>query len=306
MDSLDLNLLVALDALLDTHSVTAAARRLHTSSSAMSRTLTKLRAALNDPLLVRSGRALVPTPRALELRHEVAAVVERARALLAGAEDGAVGRSRDFVVRVADAVASRLVGPLLPALAAALPGATVRLLPESADTAAALRDGRVDIEIGVPGRGDPETVVQRLFGDELVGVADAGHPFVTARPTVAAFASARHVEISPHGRVHGPIDDRLALHGRTRRVTATVPDLAAALFAVRGSDLVCPVPARLSRPAREALGLGVFAIPLPLPPIPLAMSWHPRHTADPTHRRLRELLADTLSEDQASGDLVPA
>ncbi|NKX89651.1 LysR family transcriptional regulator [Nocardia coubleae] len=304
MEALDLNLLPALDALLDTNSVTEAARRLHTSTSAMSRTLTRLREVFGDPLLVRSGRHLVPTPRALELRQDVAALVEASRVLLTSHEGGGVRRQRDFVVRVGDAVAARLAGPLLGAVGTQLPGVTVRLLAaDPADSAVALRDGQVDIEVGVLGRTDPETVVQRLFSDRWVGVAAAGHPFATDRPTVAAYASARHLEVSPTGRTHSPIDDRLALHGRTRRVVATVADLATALFTVATTELICPAPAALSRPACQALGLATFEIPLPLPAPVVAMAWHPRNTADAGHRAVRELVATVLRDAPEAPDV---
>ncbi|MEV0333872.1 LysR family transcriptional regulator [Nocardia sp. NPDC050717] len=300
MDALDLNLLLALDALLDTNSVTEAARRLHTSTSAMSRTLTRLRAVLGDPLLVRSGRQLVPTPRALELRQDVAALVERARLLLTTRDGDEPGRTRDFVVRLADPVAVRLAGPLLAAVRAELPGVTVRLLAaDPADAAVALRDGRVDVEVGMIGRTDPETVVKRLFADRWVGIAAAGHPFGAERPTVAAYASAPHLEVSPTGRTHSPIDDRLALHGRTRRVVATVPDLSTALLTVGATELVCPAPELLSRPARASLGLSMFEIPLPLPAPVIAMAWHPRNTADAGHRALRDLIDAVLRESTA-------
>ncbi|MFC4374589.1 LysR family transcriptional regulator [Nocardia halotolerans] len=310
MNALDLNLLLALDALLDTNSVTEAARRLHTSTSAMSRTLTKLRAVLGDPLLVRSGRQLVPTPRALELRQDVAALVEAGRSLLTARDGPGAERHRDFVVRVSDSVAARLPGPLLAAVGTQLPGVTVRLVAaDPADAAVGLRDGRVDIEVGVLGRTDPETVVKRLLTDRWVGVAAAAHRFAADRPTVAAYAAVRHLEVSPTGRTHGVIDDRLALHGRTRRVVATVADLPTALFTVATTDLVCPAPEALTRPARRALGLATFEIPLPLPAPVLAMAWHPRNTADAGHRALRELIATVLRDlpdpDLPEADPVP-
>ncbi|TCJ94933.1 LysR family transcriptional regulator [Nocardia alba] len=309
MDALDLNLLLALDALLDTNSVTEAARRLHTSTSAMSRTLTRLREVLGDPLLVRSGRQMVPTPRALELRHDVASLVDQGRSLLTARAGNGPGRHRDFVVRVGDSVGASLSGPLLAAVHAQLPAVTVRLLAaDAADGAVALRDGRVDIEVGMIGHTDPETVVERVFTDRWIGVAAPDHPFAVDRPTVAAYASARHLEVSPTGRMRGPIDDRLALHGRTRRVVATVADLPTALLTLASTELVCPAPELLSRAARAALGLAMFEIPLPLPAPVVAMAWHPRNTADAGHRALRELIDTVLRQSpaqQVDPGLVP-
>ncbi|WP_280205070.1 LysR family transcriptional regulator [Nocardia farcinica] len=343
MAPLDLNLLVALDSLLDTGSVTEAARRLHTSPSAMSRTLARLRRLLDDPLLVRSGRHLVPTPRALALRPEVAALVEHGRGgggpprgggpppppprrgggggggpggpprAGPGAGGGAPGPppargrpprgggpppatlTRGFAVRADDLVLARLAGPLVRAVRAHAPGVTIRFLPDAGKGAADLRDGRVDLAVGVLEPADPEIVVHRAFGDRLVGVVAPGHPLDADRVTVAAYAGAAHLAVTRQGRPRGPIDDRLALHGRTRRVVATVPDLPSALLAVRGGELVCPAPAHLAADAVAALGLATFEIPLPLPEIPVGLTWHSRNTADAAHRWLRELVETLLA-----------
>ncbi|MFI9511197.1 LysR family transcriptional regulator [Nocardia sp. NPDC052566] len=294
---MDMNLLVALDALLETSSVTKAAERLHTSAPAMSRTLARLRRVLGDPLLVRAGRQLVPTPRALELRYEVGALVARGRALLVprGAVDPA-GLERSFSVQAGDMVLTELTAPLLSAVRAAAPRVTVRFLPDTLEGTAALRDGRVDLEVGVIDHTDPETTVQRVLGDRVIGVAAAGHPLSTGRVSVAAYAAAAHLSISRRGRAHGPIDERLALHGRTRRVVATVPNLAAALFAVRSGTLVCPAPAALTAETLPALGLRAFEIPLPLPEVAIGMAWHPRNTADPGHHWFRTLVRSTLTQ----------
>ncbi|MEU7138757.1 LysR family transcriptional regulator [Nocardia sp. NPDC046473] len=296
MEALDMNLLVALDALLETNSVTRAAERLHTSAPAMSRTLAKLRRVLDDPLLVRAGRHLVPTPRALELRYEVGTLVEQGRALLMpqGAIDPGVLK-RNFAVQVGDMVLTELAAPLLAAVRAQAPGVTLRFLPDALEGTAALRDGRVDIEVGVIDHADPETIVRRVLGDRMIGIAAADHPLVTERVTVARFAAAAHLSISRNGHARGPIDDRLALHGRTRRVVATVANLTSALFAVHGSDLICHGPALLSRSALPALGLCAFEIPLPLPEVAIGMAWHPRNTADSGHRWLRELIETILA-----------
>ncbi|MGQ4597744.1 LysR substrate-binding domain-containing protein [Nocardia sp. R6R-6] len=301
MEALDMNLLVALDALLDTNSVTLAAQRLNTSPPAMSRTLARLRVVLDDPLLVRAGRALVPTPRALELRYEVSTLVEQGRALLTKRSDlDPAALRRTFAIQVGDLVVTELAAPLLAAARAQASGVTLRFVPDAPEGAAALRDGRVDLEVGVVDHSDPETTVRRVLGDRVIGVAAADHPLVTDRVTVAAYAAARHLSISRDGRVHGPIDDRLALHGRTRRVVATVPTLTSALFAMRGSDLVCAAPAMLSAATLPAIGLSAFEIPLPLPEIAIGLAWHPRNTADRGHRWLRDLVQEILLRSAAA------
>ncbi|BDU07452.1 LysR family transcriptional regulator [Nocardia cyriacigeorgica] len=312
MESLDMNLLVALDALLETNSVTLAAERLHTSAPAMSRTLARLRRVLGDPLLVRAGRNLVPTPRALELRHEVSRLVDQGRSLLTprAALDPATLK-RGFSIRAGDGVLAELSAPLLAAVRDEAPGVTLHFLPDTADGAGALREGRVDVEVGVIEHTDPETVVQHILLDRWIGVAAPEHPLITDKVTVAAYAGAAHLSISRVGRARGPIDDRLALHGRTRRVVATVPDLMTGLLAVRAGALVCPAPARLSAALLAPLGLCAFDIPLPLPGISVGMAWHPRNTADSGHLWLRGLIRTILTAgaaaaaDPVAADITP-
>ncbi|WP_280391997.1 LysR family transcriptional regulator, partial [Nocardia brasiliensis] len=185
MEALDMNLLVALDALLETNSVTRAAERLHTSPPAMSRTLARLRRVLGDPLLVRAGRTLVPTPRALELRYEVATLVAQGRALLTTqAAIDPSGLKRSFAIQAEDAVLADLTAPLLTAVRAQAPGVTLRFLPETREGTAALRDGRVDIEVGVIEHADPATTVRRVLGDRMVRNAAPG-PVRRPLPSIA-------------------------------------------------------------------------------------------------------------------------
>lgn len=302
MPDLDLNLLVALHALLETNSVTRAAERLNTSPPAMSRTLARLRRVYGDPLLVRAGRQLVPTPRALELRFEVSALVEQGRALLAKPDTvDPTALVRNFALYVDDAVLPELAGRLLAEVRAQAPGVALRFVPgDIAGSASALRDGRIDAQIGVIAHADPQTRVERVRGDRLIGVAAPGHPLAAERVTVAAYAAAAHISISPRGIARGPIDDRLALHGRTRRVVATVPDLTTALLAVRSGTVVCPAPAVVATTTLPALGLCPFEIPLPLPEVTISLAWHPRNTPDPAHAWLRTLVRTVL----AAGDPV--
>lgn len=301
MRDLDLNLLVALHALLETNSVTSAAERLGTSPPAMSRTLARLRRVFGDPLLVRSGRQLVPTPRALELRFEVGALVDQGRALLAPSEPiDPAALSREFAVHIGDAVLTELTTPLLAAVRAQAPGVRLRLLPESAAGPSALRAGKADLEIDVSNHADPQIRVERVRGDRLIGVAGPDHPLITGRATVAAFAAAAHISISGRGVARGPIDDRLALHGRTRQVVATVPDLPTALFAVRSGSVVCPAPEFVAAVTLPALGLCPFEIPLPLPETVISLAWHPRNTADPAHAWLRGVVRTIVHPEETA------
>lgn len=292
---MDLNLLVALDALLEEESVTAAAARLHVSAPAMSRTLGRIRTALADPVLVRAGRQLVPTPRAVELRPRVRALVRQAQDLLVPEPVTDPARlSRDFTVQADEIVLAGLVSRLVGAVARQAPGVTLRFMPETMEGTPALREGRLDLEIGVIGHPDPETRIEPLGHTRFLAAVRAGHP-LAARTTVTAraFAAAGHIGVSRQGRVRGPIDDRLAERGLRRRVVAVVPSWSAALHLCRETDLVCLVPADSAAYHREVLDLHTFEIPLELPPLSFGMAWHPRNDADPEHMWLRDLVRDS-------------
>ncbi|MFG2296334.1 LysR family transcriptional regulator [Streptomyces sp. NPDC048603] len=302
--SLDMNLLVALDALLEEESVTGAAERMRVTPPAMSRTLARLRRALGDPVLVRAGRRLVPTPRALELRPRVHAVVRQARDLFAAvppADPAAL--TRQFNVQASDPVLTGLAPALIAAVARQAPGVTLRFLPESLEGGPALREGGVDLEIGVLDHTDPETCVEPLAEMRLVAAVRQGHPLATGRRVTArAFARADHISVSRRGRLRGPVDTCLAELGLRRRVAVAVPGYAAALFLCRDTDLVCLTPAGFGEYCPEALGLHTFEIPLDLPPLSVGMAWHPRNDADPTHAWLRERVRRCAAGDGPHGD----
>nr|BBJ48286.1 hypothetical protein SAVMC3_09150 [Streptomyces avermitilis] len=174
---IDANLAIALDALLAEHSVTRAAARLHTSPAAMSRTLARLRRILQDPLLVRAGQAMVPTPRAQSLRDEAAAVVRSLGALLSPGTgvDPADLRST-FTLQAADLVGAALAPGLLHLAQQEAPGVSFRLRAEELEAGTALRDGRIDLEIGSIDHVDPETQVEELVSLRMMAAVRPGHP----------------------------------------------------------------------------------------------------------------------------------
>ena len=290
MDYIDLNLIEALDALLAENSVTKAAARLHTSAPAMSRALARLRRALDDPLLVRAGRDLVPTPRALELRAEVHAVATRARALFAPPTTADPRTAvRMFDLQVTDMLSTTFIPSLIDDLRVQAPGISLRLRPENLEDTPALREGLLDLEIGSIRPGDPEIHSETLVTETLIGVVRPDHPLAKKKTvTPQRFAEADHIVVSRRGRAHGPIDEQLADLGLHRRVAAVVPTFASALFMVRETDVVCVAPARLGRPMLDTLGLRTFPIPLALPSVTIGMAWHPRNHHDRTHQLLRE------------------
>jgi DNA-binding transcriptional LysR family regulator len=298
----DFNLLPALDALLREGSVSRAAERAHLTVPAMSRALGRLRAALGDELLVRAGRSMALTPTAEALRGRVRAAAAEASAVLAPPPVVPLEFvDRTFVVRCGDAVAALLVAPLVAAAKREAPGVRLRFVHEGDEDAASLREGRVDLDIGVLGFAEPELRRRQLARDRFVGVVRPGHPLLAGRATAKRFAAQWHVAVSRRGRALGPIDEALRMQGLARTVAATVPDFLAALHAVRHSDLVSAVPGRLARAVASDLGVAAFVLPVDVPEIAVAMAWHPRFDAEPAHRWLRGEVRAWVARGAATG-----
>ena len=295
MKSLDLNLLAALDALLATGSVSAAAQRMHLSTPAMSHTLARIREALGDPVLVRAGRKLVPTPRAVEMRDSVRRLVADARELMQPGDPQHLARvQREFVVRAPDGIAIIYGAQLLAAVQKTLPLATLRFVPESDSDSMALREGRIDLDIGTVHDRGPEICTSLLYEQRIVGAVKAGHALLAARVTLKRFADQAHVAIAQRGRAREPIDNELAAAGVARRIVLTVPSAYGALMAAARSAMVACVPEPMAKGVAPGLGLELVKLPVLLPAEQVVQAWHPRLDADAAHRCLRDCVA-TLS-----------
>ena len=295
MENIDLNLLRALDVLLEEASVTAAARRLGLSPSAMSRTLTRLRSATGDPLLVRAGRHLVPTPHATDIRERVHALTRDAQAFLRPQhrELNLKALDRAFVLRANEGFLNVVAAPLVTAIMKEAPRVRLRFASKPDKDALPLREGRIDLEIGVRGTSAPEIRSRLLFRDMFVGVARVGHAlFLDEDISIARYAACGHVATSRRGTFRGPVDDALEQLGYQRTVSVVVPGFPDALEIVRQSDLVTHVPRSCLAPLSEdAVGISrlkLFQLPVKTPEIAISAMWHPRLDADPAHRWLRD------------------
>lgn len=288
----DLNLLVTLDVLLAEGNVTRAAQRLRLSPSAMSRALARLRETTGDPLLVRAGRGLVPTPRALELREKVSQLVQDGEAVLRPAEKPNLAQlARTFTLRTSDGFVENFGPELIARVGREAPGVRLRFVQKLDKDSALLRDGTVDLETGVVGSAiGPEVRAQALFRDRFIGVVRSGHPLAQGEITPSRYAAGRHVLFSRQGIEKGPIDEVLQALGLEREIVTVVGGFATALALARASDLIASVPERHTGNLRT--GMHSFPLPVPTPEITVSLLWHPRLHADPAHRWLRECVRD--------------
>ncbi|MBX7187751.1 MAG: LysR family transcriptional regulator [Vicinamibacteria bacterium] len=295
MSSPDFNLLLTLDAVLTEGNVARAARRLRLSPSAMSRALARLRETTGDPLLVRAGRGLVPTPRAAELRDRVAQLVPDVEAVLrpSTAPDLRLV-SRRFTLRTSEGFVENFGPALLRRAAEEAPGIRLSFVQKPDKDSAPLRDGSVDLETGVvAGTTGPEVRTRSLFADRFVGVVRMGHPITDGEITAARYAAGSHISVSRRGFAKGIIDEALNPLKLERDIVTSVGGFATALALARASDLIATVPERHTGCLRD--GMHTFTLPMPTPEITVSMMWHPRMHADPVHRWLREVMVEVCA-----------
>ena len=287
MSTPDLNLLVTLDVLLAEGSVARAARRLRLSPSAMSRSLARLREATGDPLLVRAGRGLVPTPRALALREQVRQLVQDGQAVLRPAETLDLRHlARTFTLRTRDGFVENFGPRLVARVAKEAPDVLLRFVPKPDRDSTPLRDGSVDLETGVVATvTGPEVRAQALYRDRFVGVVRKGHPLAKGKVTLARYTGGRHIGVLRSGPDKGPIDEALSALGAERQIVTLVESFSASLALARGSDLIATVPERHTGNLRA--GMVSFSLPFATPAFTISLLWHPRLDADLAHRWLR-------------------
>lgn len=292
----DLNLLLALDVLLAESNVARAAERLRLSPSAMSRTLARLRETMGDPLLVRAGRGLVPTPRAIELRKRISQSVTEVVAILQPAELLKLEQlHRTFTLRTSDGFVENFGPALINRIRKEAPGVRLRFLSKPDKDSAPLRDGSVDLETGVVAKAmGPEVLTQGLFRDRYVGAVRLGHPLSKGRITPARYAAGQHVLFSRRGLDRGTIDDALEPLGLKRDIVTIVGGFSTALALARGSDLIASVPERHTSTLRA--GMFCFTLPISPPEFTVSMLWHPRLDADAAHRWLRGCVREVCAD----------
>ena len=299
MKSPDLNLLIALDALLQEQNVSRAAARVGLSTPAMSHALARLRKQLGDPLLVRAGQRMVMTPRAVDLRDRVHVLADDALGVMRPSPVSDIrSLDRTFRINASDMIWC-VLGSALDRLAREAPAVSFHVMPPQFAEPALLRDGTIDLAIGVydyaPYSDLPSDLrIQQLFVDHFTCVVREDHPSVGRSITIGQYVELEHVQIAPRGQPGGYVDELLAEQGLKRRIARAVPYFIAALVLVAETDYILTVSSELARKLAPSLGLKLVQPPrsLFLEPNHLSQIWHPRNDRDPAHRWLRETMAE--------------
>jgi DNA-binding transcriptional LysR family regulator len=299
ISSVNLNLLVAFEALLEERSVSRAAKRAGLSQPAMSNALSRLRATFGDPLFKRTSRGISPTARALDLAAPIRSGLAQLRTVFEKRPDFDLAAStRVFRLAMTDYAEFLTLPRLMRRIETAAPH--VQILTRRVDRIfiapePELRAGDFDAAIGFfPEESglDPGTRSCDLFTEENVCILRRGHPALRKQFTLRQFASAGHVGVFYKPEARGLIDNLLAGHGLRRRLQTTTPHFVVAPFLVARSDLIAVMPAGLAASFRKLLPLEIRPVPLHLPPFRMRLLWHEHLEDDPGHRWLRtELIA---------------
>lgn len=291
--NLDLNLLVALEALLSESSVTRAAESVNLSQPAMSRALERLRHVLNDPLLVRSGRGMVLTPRAESLRVPLQDALARVRDVLAPSTFDPATSQAQFRIMGADYFTQVMMPKVLARLYQQAPNIQVDLVNMSMEAIDALKAGELDLGIGVIDDGPDLAGAfhQKLFEDDFVCVMSKDHHLIGKPLTLDEFCKARHAMLSITGRGTGAIDRRLQELGWTRKMVLRLPHFLAIPSVISQTDLLISMPRKLAATFQQQ---GIYVQELPLevrgPSFTISQIWHERFHHDPARKWLRAIV----------------
>ena len=293
----DLNLLLLLQTLQRTRSVSAAARELGLSQPAASSGLKRLRAALGDALFVPTGRGMAPTAYMQTLAAPLASALATLSEALAPVQGFAPATAqRMFTLAMSELGEMFFLPRLLGRVAATAPGvtlATVRLgKPSMADD---LMAGRADLAVGALVDLGPNVFRRKLFLQRSVCLVRPGHPLVGKPLTARRYADAQHAVIVSEGSGHERLNQQLERMGVRRHVALRLPYFAAAPYIARSTDLVITAPETLAEQTAGPLGLAVLRLPFRFPPYEISMAWRSGVHRDPGNRWLRSLLVELFA-----------
>jgi len=296
LSAIDLNLLLVLEALLAERSVTRAGAAIGLSQPATSNALARLRAVLDDPLLVRAKRGMRPTPRAAALAGPLKQALTTLRHALAEVAPFDPASAQAMItLGLTDYGALVVLLPLLRALHVRAPGIDVRVrAPAAGGAFEALAAGELDLALVRAGPVPPRFHHQRLFDDTMCSILRTRHPLGRGQLTAAKFLRAEHVVVS-FGEGRAPVDEVLQRRGLTRRIALYVPHFAVVPHIVLATDLIATIPERLARNFAILGGMRVVRTPFELPRFEMSLVWHDHHHEDPAHRWLRGLLAELFA-----------
>lgn len=297
LHSFDLNLLVVLDTLMVERSVSKTAERLHLSQPATSAALNRLRKALNDPILVRDGLQMVPTPRAEQLAEPIQAILKAIEQTLAAPQPFDPSTiDRTFKVATNDYGTFVLVPMLMKRLGSIAPGIVLEIWEIAQDVEASLRQGEVDLVVADAWRLRHCKCTETLFSETFTCLVRQHHPRIHAQLTLDDYVKENHALVSSRGRVTGNVDVALSQQGLQRHVGVTLPHVLAIPASIASTDLIVTLATRIAKHFATEYALKTFMPPISLDSFEIAMSWSSRMSNDMAIQWLRSELREVVRE----------
>jgi len=293
LHGIDLNLLVAFDALMAERNVTRAGARIGRTQPAMSAALSRLRLLLRDELFVRGPKGLQPTPRALDLAEPISHALGHIQKTLEFRQEfDASASTATLTLGVSEHPSYVVLPRLVSALREEAPGITLRLREFTPrDSAITMLDaGEIDVAIGVPPTENARILTRPLFEERFVCILRRDHPAATKRLSLKRFLELSHLLVSPENDLFGHVDAELARSGLKRRLGLTLPQMYVAPILIARSDLIATLMAGVVEASGHTNELAILNPPVSLASIPFVMSWHRRNDAHPAQRWFRDFI----------------
>jgi DNA-binding transcriptional LysR family regulator len=294
LSSLDLNLFLVLHTVLVEGSATRAAERLHVTQSAVSNALARLRSALDDQLVVRTSRGLVPTQKAAQLMPHLAKAMEQLRAAVeVDTKFDAATTTRAFTMACSDYEEIVVLPAIVDRMIKHMPRAEIRVVTIDHLLASnGLETGEIDVLVGMPPALPPGCLAEQLFEDGPVCVVRKDHPFDKAEMTLEDFIRYPHVHTAVTVTAKRRIDATLAEKGLQRHVALTVPQFTIAAMSVLRNDYLAPFAQRMALALAESLPIRIIRVPEleNLPRLTTSLVWHARTDPDPGAREFRDIV----------------
>ncbi|HEX8477916.1 MAG TPA: LysR family transcriptional regulator [Telluria sp.] len=293
---IDLNLLVAFDALMNERNVTRAAVRVGVSQPAMSAALARLRTLLGDTLFQRSASGLLPTPRARDLAAPIAQALQQiAAAMVEQTAFAAATASVTFRIGLQDYPTVVMLPELLVALERQAPGATLQVTAfNDREVAVDLLDaGLIDVAIGAaPANTDARIMTSPLLRDDFVTIVARDGMAEGATLDLDRWLEYKHILVSPEGQLHGVVDQALARQGLQRKLGLTLPQVYSVPSVVARTGMTATILRRVALQADVRDRLSLFKPPIALPEMVFHLIWHRRSDTHPAQQWFRTLIAE--------------
>jgi len=291
----DLNTLVTLKVLLDEKHVTHASDKLNLTQSAVSRTLSKLRNSLDDPILVKSGKHLVLTPKAERLQPLLESILQQISNLLEPEDFDPSKHSGTIRLATTDYGTHTLLPRLVPLLEDAAPNVQLSAVDWPSNLLIDLEQNKVDLIIGGT-KTPPQDIFQRVVAhDQFQALVRKDHPFASGI-TLDDYLSLSHIMISPSGRGGSAIDEILATEGLKRNIAVRVPHFFAALEIIANTNYMILLPSHFIRRYADPEKFTTLEIPFDIPSMEISMFWHARMHHDPLHKWFRNFVFESIYE----------